>query len=464
MVGLVVRAALLLISVLHLCSDGVLVQAFVAPSSPLGTRCGLKWTPSRCPRIQPLWYRELDGEDSENDPAMIKVKSRAPPGYDMRKAIQQQYPPQISGGPPPRNGINQFLIRALTLNQYLILGIAIAVSAAIIFVTNGFPGFSDLNDILQWSGGDVDVFDLNLSPERLLIGVGAAMPLLAVSNIVENSDRRAFANINFSTITMCLTLFGRRSVPIDDFLPPQYKGANAVSFPTTSWPEAATQSFILSSITGFCEESVFRRLVPAMIFLLLGPDGNPLIPYVGQALLFGLGHAQPGNKLTENAILIGLQTFNGLGTGLVYILTGGDLVPCIISHATYDFIVFFKTWKDANDQLEYAEAMSKKPLPSDEKQVRNLIPTNPKVDPNLAYKLLKRMFYLFDIDKNKTLSLSEVRKGIAYMAIERKVGSPPSQSEVDRLFASFVPSGESRLAFPDFLRLISQSNKKLKAV
>jgi membrane protease YdiL (CAAX protease family) len=460
MVGLVVRATFFLIAVLHFGSESV--QALVAPSTPLATHSGLKPLPSRFPRVQPLWYRELDDEDNENDPAMIKVKSRAPPGYDMKKAIQQQqYTPQ---GIPPRNGINQFLIRALTLNQYLILAIAIAISAVIIFIKTGFAGFEDLNDILQWSGGTVDAFDLNVTPERLLIGVGAAMPLLAISNIIENSDQRAVANINFSTITMCLTLFGRRSVPVDDFLPPQFKGANAAKFPTTSWPAAAYQSLLLSSITGFCEESVFRRLVPAMILLLLGPDGNPIIPYIGQALLFGLGHAQPGNKLTENAILVGLQSFNGLGTGLVYILTGGDLVPCIISHATYDFVVFFKTWKDANDQLEYAEAMSKKPLPSDdEKQVRSLIPTsNPKVDPALAYKLMKRMFYLFDIDKNETLSLSEVRKGIAYMSIERKVGKPPSQSEVDRLFASVVPPGESRLAFPDFIRLISQSNKKLK--
>jgi membrane protease YdiL (CAAX protease family) len=461
MVGLFAYATLLVVFVLHNCKDGV--HSLVAPYT-VATRFGLKTISSRYPRDHPLWYRELDDEDSENDPAMIKVKSRAPPGYDMKKAIQQHYAPPRTGGRPPRNGINQFLIRALTLNQYLILGIALVISAAIIFFKNGLSGFGDLNEVLQWSGGDVEVFDLNVTPERLLIGVGAAMPLLAVSNIIENSDRRAFANINFSTITMCLTLFGRRSVPIDDFLPAQYKGANAAKFPITSWQEAAAQSFILSSITGFCEESVFRRLVPAMILLLLGPDGNPFVAYIGQALLFGLGHAQPGNKLTENGILIGLQMFNGLGTGLVYFLTGGDLVPCIISHATYDFIVFFKTWKDANDQLEYAEAMSKKPLPSDsENQVRSLIPKlNPNIDPDLAYKLMKRMFYLFDIDKNETLTLSEVRKGIAYMAIERKVGKPPSQSEVDRLFASIIPPGESRLSFPDFIRLISQSNKKLR--
>jgi Ca2+-binding EF-hand superfamily protein len=73
---------------------------------------------------------------------------------------------------------------------------------------------------------------------------------------------------------------------------------------------------------------------------------------------------------------------------------------------------------------------------------------------------MKRMFYLFDIDKNETLSLSEVRKGIAYMAIERKVGLPPPQANVDRLFAAVAPQGESRLTFPDFLRLISISRKQ----
>jgi hypothetical protein len=439
------------------------VKAFLGPQ-PIAL-----WTTKSTPTvykredIHPLKYRELDDEDNETDPSMLKVKTRVPFGYDMKKAMNDENS-TLSGYPmAPRDGVNRYLIRLLTLNQYLVAGLGLVISATIIFFASGPSAFGDLNLILQWSGGATDIFDFNLTIERLLIGIGAALPLLAFSNLIENSDRREFANINFATILMCLTLFGRRSEPPKDFLPVAYKnGANVRNFPVTPWTEAIKQSLILSIVTGICEESVFRRLVPSMIVLLFGTEGNILIPYIGQAILFGLGHAKPGTSLSENSIVVGLQTFNGLGFGLLYIITGGDLLPCIIAHATYDFIVFFKTWKDANDQLEYAESMSVAPYPDKnvENEGRRLIrTTNPNLDPEIAYKLMKRMFYLFDIDKNQTLSLPEVRKGVAYMTIERKVGSPPSQQEVDRLFSVVAPPGESRLTLPDFLRLISISKR-----
>lgn len=419
---------------------------------------------TRTSRLGPLRYRELDGDDDESDPAMLKVKSRAPPMYDVQKALQEQTSSIVK---QPTDGVNRQLIRALTLNQFLILALATAISATIILVSQGPSGFQNLNTILQWSGGSSGVFDLNLTWERLVWGIGAALPLLAFSNAIENSDNRAFANINFSTIAMCLTLFGRRSVPPDEFLPAKLKGATGASkFPTTKWTEAAIQSFILSTVTGICEEAVFRRLVPAILVLLSGSNGDLLVPYFGQALLFGLRHAQPGKQnLAENGILVGLQTVNGLGFGLLYILTGGDLVPCIIAHATYDFVVFFKTWIDANDQIEYADTMYRKPFPKDVDQaVRKLLRSNSKMDPR-RFDQMKRLFYTFDFDKNETLSLSEVRKGVAYMSIER-TGFPPPQSEVDRLFTYTVQSSEqndaksSRLTFPDFLRFIALSSTK----
>jgi membrane protease YdiL (CAAX protease family) len=188
------------------------------------------------------------------------------------------------------DGVNRYLIRALTLNQYLILGLAVFISALKIFTTGGASSFGDLNAVLQWYG-TTDIFDLNLSIERLLLGISAATPLLLFSNFIESTDRRAFANINFSTITMCLTLFGRRSVPPNVFLPSSYRDGKQ-TFPTTTWEEAAKQSLIMSIVTGLCEETVFRRLLPAMILLVSGVEGNVLVPYLGQALLFGLGHAQ----------------------------------------------------------------------------------------------------------------------------------------------------------------------------
>ena len=134
--------------------------------------------------------------------------------------------------------------------------------------------------------------------------------------------------------------------------------------------------------------------------------------------------------------------------------------------AFYDFVTFFATWASANGQLEYAERMYQEPLSSEqERQVQELLKgaSRQRLDPKL-YRAIKRLFYTFDFDKNKTLSLSEVRKGVAYMALER-AGTPPPQQQVDQLFLAAVEarkrssvggggsSDDNRLSFADFLRL-----------
>jgi hypothetical protein len=161
---------------------------------------------------------------------------------------------------------------------------------------------------------------------------------------------------------------------------------------------------------------------------------------------------------------LGLQTTNGLGFGLIYFLSGGDLVACIIAHAAYDFVTFFNTWRTANDQIEYAQLMANKPMsPEIEKEARKAYP---QIDASL-FQSLKSIFYTFDFDKNETLSLSEVRKGIAYLNIERSV-APPPQDTIDRAFESAIKARDydgppSRLTFPDFLRLVYMTTKKPKS-
>lgn len=274
-------------------------------------------------------------------------------------------------------------------------------------------------------------------------------------------QKRAFANVNFSTIVMSLTLFGRRSAPPPEFVPLEQRGTQ---FVTTQSSDAALMSLYLSIVTGFCEETVFRRELPALLVQLTG--GNVSLALLGQALLFGLGHGNPGSPAAENAIVMGLQTFNGLGFGLLYVASGGDIVPCILAHALYDFVTFFKTWMDANGQIEYSETMFRKPLPPDEeRKLQQLIraaAAGKNVDPRV-YPTIKRLFYTFDFDKNESLSLSEVRKGIAYMALER-AGTPPPQEQVDALFRAVVQARDptidaatprDRLSLSDFFRLYS---------
>lgn len=427
------------------------------PSSELLTRR----SPSFRTRVAPLNYRELDESDDPNDPAMLRVMSRAPPAFDVRQSIQEQQ------AASPKNGVNQGLIRALTANQFLILGLATAISAGILFFKEGSSAFANLNDIFLWTGtgGGKGIFDFSISAKSLLYGVGGALPLLAFSAAIENSDKRVFANINFATITMCLTCFGRRNAPPDELLPPQLKGK---TLPTTKPIEAFVPSLLMSAVTGFCEEAVFRRQVPAMLALLYGSgSGDILTPYLGQALLFGVGHLQPGNQPAENAVLLGLQTVNGLGFGLIYILSSGDIVSCMIAHCLYDTVTFFKTWKDANDQIDYADQMYLQPFSPDiDREVRRVL-SQSKMD-SQQFKKMKRLFYTFDFDKNKTLSLSEVRKGIAYMNLA-KAGTPPPEAAIDAAFKATVQSREHdvslgpRLTFADFLRLYATTEKNKMA-
>lgn len=389
-----------------------------------------------------LWYRELD-EDDDND-AMLQVQTRAPPGFDMKENLLKQRAATKS------SAMNVPLIRALLLNQGLILTVATVLSAVLLISSDGFDSFGHLNEIFHWSGdGNID---LSLTPARLLLGVAVSVPIVAFGKVIENSDNRRFANINFSTITMVFTLFGRRQAPPDTFRPSDLKGKR---YPTTTTAEALLQSFVLSTVTGICEETVFRMEVPGLLNHYFG--GFPILPLVGQAVLFALGHSQPRTSIGENGIVIGLQLINGSWFGLVYLLTGGDLIVCMVAHAVYDFVVFFNTWLDSNGQIEYAEKMWSAPLPPDvQRDVDNILRTNIKIDPKV-FNLIKRLFYLFDFDKNKALSKSEVRKGFSYLALER-AGLPPPQDQVDALFDKYTSvDDKSRLTFADFLRLYTTS-------
>jgi hypothetical protein len=71
--------------------------------------------------------------------------------------------------------------------------------------------------------------------------------MLAFSNTIENSDKPEYANVNFSTILMVMTLFGRRTAPPQDFIPKKFQGIPMV---TTKTRDVFFQSFSLAVTTG----------------------------------------------------------------------------------------------------------------------------------------------------------------------------------------------------------------------
>jgi len=204
------------------------------------------------PRVKPIKYRVLDDQDDDRNPSAMKLLSRAQPNFNMQGAIEGSSPQRKGLSVKPRNAINKPLIKALQANQYGLLALATMFSALVLLISQGPGAFSHLDDIVKWSGGGSGLFDFQVTTDALLLGIGGALPMLAFSNWIENSDKRAFFNLNFSTIVLCLSLFGRRSVPPNDFLPPKYRleGVNVQLPKTKNW-EALVESLTLSTVTGF---------------------------------------------------------------------------------------------------------------------------------------------------------------------------------------------------------------------
>jgi hypothetical protein len=185
--------------------------------------------------LSPLQYRALDEDDDET--VMIRTQNRAPKfGYDMRKAVAAK---------APKTAMNIPLIRALLANQSLILGIATVITYGLLLFTDGFDGISNMRAFLHWTGGPPS--DIN---PLTALGIGAlagAAPMLAFSNAIESSDKPEYANVNFSTILMVMTLFGRRKAPPQDFVPKQFQGIPLI---TTKTRDVFFQSFSLAVTTG----------------------------------------------------------------------------------------------------------------------------------------------------------------------------------------------------------------------
>lgn len=60
---------------------------------------------------------------------------------------------------------------------------------------------------------------------------------------------------------------------------------------------------------------------------------DPTLACVGQAGLFAIGHTSPKTSMKENKVVGSIQFLYAIWMGSLYHLTGGDIVPCMVSHA-----------------------------------------------------------------------------------------------------------------------------------
>lgn len=399
-------------------------------------------------RLSPLKYREHEASDTGT--TLLKLDTRTPPVvYDVKKDITPQS--------LRKTGINIPLVLAILANQALVFFGASFLAVGSLFFTDGLSIFAQLPETFRWVGGDVtSSAEFGVSSSQFLFGAVGSLPSIFIGTLMERSDKRKFANTNFSTIIMVMTIFGRRNAPPKEFIPEQYRN---MSFPTSSTLSVFISSLIIAGITGFCEEFVFRCEIPSIITHY---TGSAAVAFLGQALLFGLGHASPRSNLTENGIVMSLQVVNGLCFGLLYVLTGGDIVPCMIAHAIYDFQVFFFTWLSTNAQIEYADRMYLEPLPQDVQRTVSQL----RVGDDNTVRTCKRLFYTFDYDKNKSLSLSEVRRGISYLWLQLGSRAPPPETLVDSFFFSCTEGRGERMRFPEFVKLFTalQQSQGMKTI
>jgi membrane protease YdiL (CAAX protease family) len=360
---------------------------------------------------------------------------------DPISSSRPQSPSDDALSDPYRSGISMSLIRAIWFNQASILLFATTMIAGMTLVSDGSVDFSSLH----WNGSPTfhSFYDWDLTSLRVLEGFLATLPMIALGSTIEKSDKRDASNVNFSTTNMVISLFGRRKSSTD--------------------PEATSSSLVMllsaaiALSTGISEEMVFRGYVPMAIGSLT--QSIPLA-LTGQAALFAFAHISPKSTSGENKVVGGLQFLNGLWYGLVYLMTGGDILPCMIAHMLFDMHVLCETWMVVNKQMDYTQVAFQQQLGESEEQAIRQI--KQQAGPSLNSETLnfaRRFFYAFDYDHKGSLSLSDVQRAVSYAFLKDKV--IPEPKKVEEVFGKVIdtrdpsaPTPAGRLSVSEFLRVL----------
>jgi membrane protease YdiL (CAAX protease family) len=379
----------------------------------------------------PLYYRDRDTTEEQLTDSISSTKtSRSQNAFAGSGSDSDD-----------SSGVSMTSIRAIWFNQASIFLFATALVAGASIAFGGPADFS----LLHWNGSPSfhSFFDWDLTSLRLLEGFLATLPLIALGSLVEKSDTRDASRVNFSTTNMVISLFGRRKSPSE----PDATGS----------PVAMFLSGAIALSTGISEEIVFRGYIPMAIASL-----TDSIPYalLGQAILFAFAHISPRSTSGENKVVGGLQFANGLWYGLVYLMSGGDILPCIMAHMLYDMHVLCETWCVINQQMDYTEQAFQHHLDEEEEQAVQRI--QQQAGPSLNTETLnfaRRFFYAFDYEHKGTLSLSDVQRAVSYAFLKDKATPEPEkvQAVFDKVLETRTESSHTpaeRLSVPEFLRVL----------
>ena len=374
----------------------------------------------------PLYYRDDDHQDVAAAPLQ---KSQ----YQQQQQGEQQ---------PETSSIAVPLINSIWFNQVSLLLVATSVALVASFVNGQGLDISGLH----WNGMQDfhSLFDWNPTLFRLAEGVLAAIPMVAVGCVLENSDDRDASQVNFSTTNMVISLFGRRQSRFE---------------PSASAPSQVMMlSAAIALSTGLSEELIFRGYIPSAI---AGLTHSVPLALVGQAILFACGHLSKDARPGENRLVGSQQLFNGLFQGMVYLVTGGDILPCIVSHVLYDCHILCETWMVINNQLDYTQECSQKDLVAEEeRKVTQLQKETGAMLTSDTIDFARRFFYAFDSKHKGTLSQKDTQRAISYAFMNDKV--VPDPRLVDDLFRQVQDSKRSaevhvtpdQIDFSQFLQIL----------
>jgi membrane protease YdiL (CAAX protease family) len=245
------------------------------------------------------------------------------------KSLDDEIRPQFVITKHDRSGINFHLVRALIWNQLCMIGVASVVLFSLYYFDENTVRLS-----FTWSSDTVNVYDaIGIPPNPLLLGLMGSIPSILMGVAIDRSDDHRFATANFSTVYTVMSLFGRRSVRSD------VSEDGDVLKPMTHWTDVVFWSAIISLSTGVSEEMIFRLFLPFLIKTAF--SSNSLSACLVQATIFGIGHMSTNVSCQENAIVGGFQLINGLCFGALYMLSGGDIIPCIVAHAVSNHLDTF---------------------------------------------------------------------------------------------------------------------------
>ena len=301
----------------------------------------------------------------------------------------------------PSSTVSIPLINSICINQVMLLLLATSVA----FIANPW----DISS-LHWNEMQDfhSLFDWQPSWLRFAEGILATIPMVAVMRGIEASDKRAASHFTFGTTNIVISLFGRRKSTME---------------PTAS---ASFQVMVLSTMiaisSGISEEVIFRGYIPTALSSMT--HSLPLA-FLGQALFFAGGHISKNAQPGENQLNGSFQLFNGLWYGVVYLSTGGDILPCIIAHILYEMHVLMETWTSINNQMDYTQESSMKFLAEEEKSAieRLKIQAGVTLDTETV-NFARHFFYAFDNDHAGRLSISNCQRAVSYAFMNENAPKP----------------------------------------